>query len=549
MGGFKEFSRPANPGALTGQVSASDAPHSYAPHAYAPHQNALHQNAAKPLAAQQNAGKFSRLLSLVVEKRQLALLVVVAIMVVAEVIEQALSFFLGELIHIYYDAFIFLVILPIVAWVLLRLLKQMDIEREQAQASSNLHTEFSQKLGDARSWDELVQQILMYPHQIAPEANITLFTVHPVDQTLQPEAACDPDGRITLKPEVANNPGSLPVGSLPQLLLQQDSAAQPAQAALVRAFRLRQENGAIPPLTPHRYDLPITHNGLQIGVIKLEFQPGMAPSADQIRALKAAAPVMGLALEGALLQQLAADQAAASQSQREEIAQKLHDTLAQNVGYLRLKLDQITGENAIREIGVILQELERMRSTADEAYQQVRNTLDELNPGQADNLVSTLFKQGRAISQRAGFSLRTSQVGRQHNLAASTRQQILYIVREALYNVEKHAKANLVHLQFIWLECELIIKITDDGVGFNPRVVPTEGHYGLWIMQQRAQEISGTLKIGPAADDGGGAPGTEVTLWVPCPPSAAPAEKFSDGRLARPEPVTSAVIENTESIS
>jgi hypothetical protein len=35
-------------------------------------------------------------------------------------------------------------------------------------------------------------------------------------------------------------------------------------------------------------------------------------------------------------------------------------------------------------------------------------------------------------------------------------------------------------------------------------------------MQQRALEIGGTLKISPA-EDGSGMPGTEVTLWVPCP--------------------------------
>jgi two-component system, NarL family, nitrate/nitrite sensor histidine kinase NarX len=321
------------------------------------------------------------------------------------------------------------------------------------------------------------------------------------------------------------------VGSLPQLLLQNGSSLPAYEDSVIPPSRSSE---SAPPLPPHRYDLPITRNEQQLAVLKLEFPLDSAPTPDEVRTLKSAVPVMALALEGALLQTLAAEQAAASEAQRQLVAQNLHDTLAQNISYLRLKLDQLTGENAIREIGAVLQELERMRTTAEEAYQQVRNTLDELNPIRAENLVSTLLKQARAISKRSGFTLRTSQAGTSYALPAPIRQQILYIVREALYNIEKHAHARQVHLAFLWLESELIIKITDDGVGFNPLSITAEGHYGLWIMQQRAQEIGGTLKIGPAADSSG-TPGTEVTLWVPCP-----APKPVTGPLPPLEPPSAA---------
>ncbi len=83
-------------------------------------------------------------------------------------------------------------------------------------------------------------------------------------------------------------------------------------------------------------------------------------------------------------------------------------------------------------------------------------------------------------------------------------------MREALHNIEKHSQATECTLQYCWLDSEIIIKITDNGVGFNPRTVTTDGHYGLWIMQHRAQEIGGTVKIIPIVNKG-----TEVTLWVP----------------------------------
>jgi nitrate/nitrite-specific signal transduction histidine kinase len=154
-----------------------------------------------------------------------------------------------------------------------------------------------------------------------------------------------------------------------------------------------------------------------------------------------------------------------------------------------------------------------MRTTADEAYQQVRSTLNELNPIQPTDLTTMVLKQALAISKRSGFNLRTNQMGSPFALPAEVRQQILYIAREALHNIEKHARANRVIIQYLWLEHELIMKINDDGVGFDPRSVPVEGHYGLWIMQNRAIEIGGTLKINRLDEPCG----TEVTLWVPRP--------------------------------
>jgi signal transduction histidine kinase len=420
-----------------------------------------------------------------------------AALVLLEVIEHILLRRFGQGAHIAYDALVYIILVPASLWLLLNLLEKTETERVQAAREIDLRSQFSQRLGDAITWDELITTLVEYPHRIAPGATITLFVFQPGLARLQAEATCSSSGEIVLKPDVSISPDSLPLGSLPQILLQNSPYPPPPASAP-------------PPLPPHRYDLSITRGDQQFGVLKLDYPLGRGPSLIEQRMLKSVAPVMALAIEAALLQNLAANQAAASEAQRQHIAQNLHDTLAQNIGYLRLKLDQLTGENAIREIGAVLQELERMRSTADEAYQQVRNTLDELNPVHAEDLLTSLTKQASAICGRSGMTLRSDQVGDPYPLPPAVRQQIMYIVREALHNIEKHASACKVYLQFVWLENELIIKIDDDGVGFNPLSVPDERHYGLWIMQQRAQEIGGTLKV--ASVEGGG---TEVTLWTP----------------------------------
>ncbi len=444
-------------------------------------------------------------------QKRWAVIMVIAFLILIQIIGLILANRLGQTAHLIFDGLIYFVLLPVGTWLLIRQIRLLDKEREKAQVSSELQSDLSQKLGEVRGWQELLREIVSYLHRIAPQADVTLFVCYPGEELLQPEIACSRDGKVEMKPELPSSPllFSIPNGGAVP------TAAEPA------AF---WKNGAGPLQTegmPHnQFEMPITHHGALIGAVRLGFSPGPAIADDPAHFLKTVLPVIALALESGLLQKAAAEQAAASETQRQEIAQTLHDTLAQNIGYLRLKLDQLTGENAIREIEAVLRELERMRATADEAYQQVRNTLDALNPTGADNLVSTLVIQARAISQRAGFSLRTSRSGKPQALPAATRQHILYIVREALHNIEKHAQASQVILQILWLDSELIIKITDNGVGFDPQTAAADGHYGLWIMQQRAREIGGTLEIGLAPDLESASslsrfPGTEITLWVP----------------------------------
>lgn len=391
------------------------------------------------------------------------------------------------------DIAMFALVTPVVTWLALSAVDRAERERAQAAARMDLHAGLSRCLGEVKSWDELVSCIVCFPRRVAPDVSARLYVYHPGDEQPRLEAACSPDGQAQLYPR---EEGSLPVNT---------PGSDGAGSTAARGAGSQS-------LPVEYYDLPINHNNEKIGFLRLEYPAGRGPAPDAENALNAAAPLIALALEGMLLQDLAARQAAASEAERQQIAQDLHDTLAQNIGYLRLKLDQLTGENAIREIGVVLQELERMRATADEAYMQVRRTLDELVLAHSEDLGASITRQAQLICDRAGLALRTSQVGEPFPLPGAARQHIVHIAREALHNVEKHACASQISLQFLWLETELIMKITDNGRGFDPREVPLEGHYGLWIMQQRANELGGTVKIHPSDENG-----TEVTLWIPRP--------------------------------
>jgi signal transduction histidine kinase len=90
-------------------------------------------------------------------------------------------------------------------------------------------------------------------------------------------------------------------------------------------------------------------------------------------------------------------------------------------------------------------------------------------------------------------------------------RQVLYLVREILRNVEKHAHAQNVTLT-IRLDNGLTIKISDDGQGFDVNMWQKyEGHYGLRTVREIVYELSGSLSV--LSNQG---EGTQITICLPC---------------------------------
>jgi two-component system nitrate/nitrite sensor histidine kinase NarQ len=199
-----------------------------------------------------------------------------------------------------------------------------------------------------------------------------------------------------------------------------------------------------------------------------------------------------------------------TEAERRRIARELHDTLGQNLGYLRLRLDQLTGDDALQEVAAIQQELVRMRGIADEAYNQMRGTLATLHPSNSGDLGAALLAQVKLVGDRANFEVELTSEGKPRALSALTQHQVLYLFQEALTNVARHSQAQHVGINLTWGVDDLTVILSDDGQGFEANTLQPDGHFGLTIMQERAEEINGSLTITsrPRA-------GTEITLWLP----------------------------------
>ncbi|MCK6388160.1 MAG: histidine kinase [Zoogloea sp.] len=205
--------------------------------------------------------------------------------------------------------------------------------------------------------------------------------------------------------------------------------------------------------------------------------------------------------------------------ERSVIARELHDSLAQALSYLKIqvaRLQKLLGPQQPEPVNEVVGEL---RDGLSEAYRQLRELLTTfrlridgrgLNAAIDDTVQEFRRRSGLAISldnQLAGPEL---DPGREIH--------VLQIIREALSNIERHARATQVRVSLANDGPEHIrVQVEDDGVGFELHSPPVH-RYGLVIMRDRAESLAGEIQISPRASGG-----TRVELRFPTLPPAQPA--------------------------
>jgi len=207
-----------------------------------------------------------------------------------------------------------------------------------------------------------------------------------------------------------------------------------------------------------------------------------------------------------------AEQTAAA-AEREHLAAELHDHLAQTLSFLNLKTDRVAKLLVDAQPAAATAELRWVKSAIEEAYAQVRAALSGLaQPSHtsedfAQRLAAYVAEYQQTTGLRVDVNVSDASI---EALPPLIQKQALYIVREALTNVRRHASAKSVRVQSARADETVRLTIEDDGRGFDPQLVEKEGHLGLAIMQTRAERCGGhvTVESAPGA-------GTRVIACFP----------------------------------
>lgn len=251
--------------------------------------------------------------------------------------------------------------------------------------------------------------------------------------------------------------------------------------------------------------VPIVARGRVLGNLYLTDKLGpagpqpFAPADEGLLQLFAAQAAV--AIENARLH--ATVQGLAAAAERERIARELHDSLAQALGYVRLRA--AAGRDALKaqDLGAVERALVDIGDVAGEAYADVREAILGLRSsvGGGRDLPSALAEYLERYQRQTGLAVDLAVgpgVGAAR-LAPEAEVQLLRIVQEALANVRKHAGARRVTLELAIVTGALgpLLRavVADDGRGFDPARLPPGAHFGLATMRERAEAAGGSFRV------------------------------------------------------
>ena len=207
------------------------------------------------------------------------------------------------------------------------------------------------------------------------------------------------------------------------------------------------------------------------------------------------------------VQRLAEAQAASAQlEERARIAREIHDGLAQDLWYAKLKQSRLAQRVADDGESRILSD--EVGDAIDAALAEARRAVVAMRPGtDAGDLPDMIARQVVDFSDRFALRAEVRNTGPVPDMEPRAQAEVLRIVQEALTNVRKHADATVVRVD-IESGADLSITIADNGRGFKPDIAT--GGFGLESMRQRAELIGARLTVSSEPSDG-----TRIELVVP----------------------------------
>jgi len=209
----------------------------------------------------------------------------------------------------------------------------------------------------------------------------------------------------------------------------------------------------------------------------------------------------------------------AEERERRRIAAGLHDELGQLLAIAKLKLGRLGATDTPADRAQLTADLGAL---IDQASRAARASTFELSSPvlQQFGLDAAIESLGERMERMTGLAFRFETDGAPCALPDDVPVVLLRVVRELLFNVQKHAKARQVSVTVHRTAEVCTILVEDDGIGFPAKGVSSftpAGGYGLFSTQAQIESVGGNFVIGPRP--GGG---TRATLIVPLPaPSGA----------------------------
>ncbi len=182
--------------------------------------------------------------------------------------------------------------------------------------------------------------------------------------------------------------------------------------------------------------------------------------------------------------------------ERNRMAREIHDTLAQAFTGILLHIGAAT-EQIAKKPATAQAHLETVDELARTGLAEARRSVAALRPKllEEGDLYSALKHLTTQMKSSANTHLSCEVIGATYTLSPNVENNLFRIGQEALTNVIKYAYATEIQVELVYEETQCLLRIKDNGQGFEvDQIAPGKG-FGLLGMSERVEHIGGELII------------------------------------------------------
>jgi signal transduction histidine kinase len=197
--------------------------------------------------------------------------------------------------------------------------------------------------------------------------------------------------------------------------------------------------------------------------------------------------------------------------ERARLARELHDSVTQTLYSAAFFAEAGLGMAEQGNLALVKENLTRLSQISQQALKEMRLLIYQLRPEILENkgLFPAILQRLELVENKVGIRARftTNIISR---LSKPLEDALYWISVEALNNVVKHARADVVELKIFVKENRIILSVFDNGIGFDLSHPRNSSGFGISNIRERVGKIGGSLDIKSIVGNG-------TILTVNCP--------------------------------
>jgi len=187
----------------------------------------------------------------------------------------------------------------------------------------------------------------------------------------------------------------------------------------------------------------------------------------------------------------------AQEEERSRIARELHDDINQRLALLANGVQEFEQAISADLDPLEKQQLRQIWQLTNEVATDIQHMSHQLHPSKLHylGLAAAVRDLCREFSRQHKIEVDCVIRDLPQDLEDNTALSLFRIVQESLRNVVKHSQAQHVKVDLTCRSSLVRLRVSDDGIGFNPEHVRNYRGLGLVSMQERLRSVGGEFSI------------------------------------------------------